>query len=96
MTKNITLAGSNPEITSSHYLLQLEGKLRAIIELKPTSESDNWLLFVHMSYDGDTAGTTSFNLYGYSRDEAETLAANLKDNAFLMKEIDDYLWGESD
>ncbi|MDP2608286.1 MULTISPECIES: hypothetical protein [unclassified Oceanobacter] len=95
MTKDIPVNAEALD-SSSHYLLQLEGKLRAAVELRPTRLTDNWLLLVHLFYDGDTAGTTSFNLHGYSREEAEALAANLQDNAYLMKEIDEYLWGESD
>lgn len=51
---------------------------------------------VHLFYKGESAGMTSFTLNGYSADEAEHVAKNISSHASLMKEIDDYLWGESD
>ncbi|MBM97011.1 MAG: hypothetical protein CMI09_14330 [Oceanospirillaceae bacterium] len=81
---------------SQHYITLLEGRLQAAIELRPTHSMDDWLLIIQLVYDGDPAGSTSFTLHGYTREEAEAVAANVSDNAFLMKEIDEYLWGESD
>ena len=81
---------------SSHYITLLEGRLKAAVELRPAAGADNWLLQVHLMYDGSPAGSVSFNLHDYRRDEAEAVAANIGDNPFLMREIDEFLWGESD
>ena len=81
---------------ASFYLKQLEGDLKAAIELHPTAEDDLWLLVIPLSYDGDPAGTKSFNLHGYAREEAEAVARDIQANPFVMKEIDEFLWGESD
>ncbi|MEM0912618.1 MAG: hypothetical protein AAGJ37_16715 [Pseudomonadota bacterium] len=51
---------------------------------------------IHLFYKGESAGMTSFTLNGYTEDEAEQVAKNISSHATLMKEIDDYLWGESD
>ena len=51
---------------------------------------------VKLFYDGEAAGTTSFTLQGYNQEEVENIAKNFKENAYLMKEIDEFLWGESD
>tara|TARA_R110001583_G_scaffold79375_2_gene214445 strand:- start:5439 stop:5705 length:267 start_codon:yes stop_codon:yes gene_type:complete len=78
------------------YIQQLEGDLRAVVEMRTTAYSDIWLLLIQLSYKNDLAGTTSFNLHGYSRKEAEEIAKNIQSNPYVMKEIDEYLWGESD
>lgn len=76
-------------------ICQLEGKLKAAVTLRNTAPEE-WVLHLQMLYDGDAAGQLSFQLHGYTRPEAETIARTLKDNAFIMREIDEYLWGESD
>ncbi|SMF28483.1 hypothetical protein SAMN02745866_01833 [Alteromonadaceae bacterium Bs31] len=51
---------------------------------------------VQLYYQNEPAGVTTFNLHGYTRSEAEDVARNVHKNAYLMKEIDEYLWGESE
>lgn len=75
----------------------LESRLKAIISLRPKqNEKDCWRMNVQLYYDGEPAGGTRFTLRGYSQQEAEQIARNVKSNSFLMREIDEYLWGESD
>lgn len=76
-------------------ITHLEGHLKAAVELAPVA-TENWLLTITLMYDGAQAGKTSFNLNGYSRTEAEAIARTIKTNPFIMKEIDEFLWGESD
>lgn len=82
-----------------NLITQLEGGLKATIELAPAldaPENIDWHMHVHLYYDGDPVGDTSFNLNGYSQAEAVHLAKSIRHNAYIMKEIDDFLWGESD
>ena len=75
----------------------LENNLKAFVTLQPTeNEIDSWNLIVQLFYDGEPTGGARFTLHGYNRAEAEHVARNIKDNAYLMREIDEYLWGESD
>lgn len=84
-------------MSAFNYIAPLDGGLLACISLHAQSGlTDTWLMRVNLLYDGEPAGTKEFNLQGYSLDEAENLARNLRQNAFLMQEIDEYLWGESD
>lgn len=76
-------------------ITHLEGRLRAAINLSQR-EREGWLLTIRLLYDGQPAGTLSFNLDGYSAEEAETLARNIPRSQALMREIDEHLWGESD
>lgn len=80
-----------------NLLTPLERKLSAFLRLLPDpNQPHSWLLDVQLFYESRPAGRTRFNLHGYSQSEAEEIARNLKDNAYLMREIDEYLWGESD
>ncbi|WP_221797295.1 hypothetical protein [Oceanobacter mangrovi] len=87
---------SQPAADSLHYITLLEGRLQAAVELRPTPLDEQWLLLVKLVYDGDPAGTASFTLHGHTREEAEHVARHIADNDYLMKEIDEFLWGESD
>lgn len=80
---------------SLDLIAQLEGKLKAAINVQREAE-DCWKISLRLVYDGHPAGTVSFNLNGYNAQEAREIAQNIPDNAYIMREIDEYLWGESD
>ena len=79
-----------------NLITQLEGNLKAFIQLSPQPQNKLWLLDINLFYEGEPAGCTSFNLQGYDQHEAEHIARNIRKNEFMMKEIDEFLWGESD
>ena len=90
-------------MSAFNLISHLEGKLKAYISLanidvdaSAEADSESWLMKVNLFYENEPAGSTSFTLQGYSHDEAVEVARNLKSNQFLMKEIDELLWGESD
>lgn len=75
----------------------LEGDLKAFVSLSKVNNDENdWLLKIRLFFEEEPVGFTSFNLNGYSQEEAERIARNIKKNEFMMKEIDEFLWGESD
>ncbi len=80
---------------SMDFITALEGRLMAAVNLMPKG-ANSWLLSLRLVYDGTPAGTLSFDLNGYSAAEAGELARNIRSQPFLMREIDEYLWGESD
>ncbi len=83
-----------PEFT---MITLLEGKLKAAVSLDAYEhDRSQWLMKIKLFYDGLPAGETSFNLNGYTEQDAHELVKNLSKNDFIMKEIDEYLWGESD
>lgn len=80
-----------------NLITQLERNLKAYLRLFADPRAgDAWRLEVQLFYNGEPAGTTSFNLHGYSQEEAEEIARNIRRNDYLMHEIDQFLWGESD
>lgn len=80
----------------NHYIIPLEGALKAIAELEPGHSPDSWLLSLKLLYDGEPSGQTSFNLHGYSEPEAKELVQNIYRHEYIMREIDDLLFGDSD
>ena len=84
-------------MTDFDFITPLDGGLLACVSLQEHAEQkDAWLMRIKLMYDGELAGTTEFNLQGYSQSEAEALARDLRKNDYLMREIDEFLWGESD
>ena len=79
------------------YITLLEGKLKACISLLSREKNAGyWTMKVRLTYENEPAGVTSFNLHGYSRAEAEEVARNFGSNQYLMQQVDEFLWGESD
>ncbi len=80
-----------------NFISNLEGNLRACISLESHEKNAGyWIMRVQLFYQGEPAGVTSFNLQGYNQEEATDVAMNLNKNPFLMREIDEFLWGESE
>lgn len=80
-----------------NLITQLERKLKAYLRLSADPRgADAWHLEVQLFYEDAPAGKTTFNLHGYTQEEAEAIARNIRHNEFLMHEIDQLLWGESD
>ncbi len=82
-------------MNSFDLITQLEGNLKAAVNLAQR-DGQSWTLSLKLMYDGHPAGQLSFNLHGYDATEARDLATNIATHSFLMREIDEYLWGESD
>lgn len=80
---------------SQHFICQLEGTVRAAVELSQ-DETQQWQLLIRLFHDNVPVGTTHFTLHGYSEAEAQTVARNIRTSPFIMREIDETLWGEMD
>ena len=77
-----------------NLIIPLERSLKAYLRLSPAPGEDNWLLAVQLYHEGHPVGRTSFNLHGYTQEEAEDTARNIRSNEYLMMEIDHFLWSE--
>lgn len=86
---------SNKEVLN--LIVPLGDKRKAYLRLLPDLHtSEAWRLDVRLYYQGARAGNTSFTLQGYSQDEAETIARNIRSNSYLMNGIDEFLWSAND
>ncbi len=88
------MSGAEPE-AGLDVITALEGRLKAAVSLRSRGER-RWVLALKLVYDGHPAGDLSFNLEGYDASEAQDVARNVARHPQLMREIDEYLWGESD
>lgn len=80
-----------------NLITQLETKLKALITLYAINRDEGiWLMEVELLYENHPAGRLSFNLNGYSQEEAEATARDFRNNQELMQEVDLMLWGEMD
>ncbi len=90
-------AGTSTGLLPFTRITRLEDKLKAVTILKSESQEDsNWELVVKLFYEQQPVGVISFTLRGYCLEEAEYMAGHIKDHPHLMREIDEFLWGESD
>lgn len=88
---------STSEQNTVNIITPIEQNLKALTTLIGSeSTDDEWKMQISLFYKNTPAGMLSFTLNGYTLEEAEELVHNLRNNEFLMKEIDDFLWGESD
>ncbi|WP_114418285.1 hypothetical protein [Marinospirillum perlucidum] len=79
-----------------HLITPLEGDLSAVIELLPRETETHWLLDVKILHSGEPVADISFNLDGHTQEEALELAHNLPKHGYIMREIDDLLFGDSE
>lgn len=91
-----------------YFITLLEGRLQAAVrlqrleelttptDLSPSEQPADWQLAIRLVYDGIAVGTTAFTLHQHNADEARDVARNIGSNPYLMREIDEFLWGESD
>jgi len=84
-------------VEAFNLIVPLERKLKAHLRLLPDPlRADTWHLEARLFYEAHPAGRTSFTLNGYTREEAEEVARNIRGNEYMMQEIDQYLWSEND
>lgn len=79
------------------FICPLESGLKLIAHLRALDESGRcWVLDGEIFDTSVKVGSVSFTLSDYSLSEAETIARNIAKNPFMMRVIDEELWGEMD
>lgn len=73
------------------FINKIDRHLRVIVEVKQRQVVGQHALSLIIYFQQENMGSLEFTLHGYSNEDIHALACNIKDNAFLMKEIDDYL-----
>lgn len=87
-------------LASTSYLNKIDDKLTVIAEFRVQNKSDQCngetlvLLKLNVYYEGLKMTVLSFNLMNYSYEDMVFIAKNIKGNAFLLKEVEDYLSGD--
>jgi hypothetical protein len=76
------------------FINRIDHQLRIMSVLNTGSVVGEYRLQLTLFYHNDNMGKLEFTLSGYSEPDVIKVAQNIKDEAFLMKEIDDFLCGE--
>ena len=51
-------------------------------------------LVLEIFYDNHQSGNISFDLHNYEYDDIVNIAQNIRDNDFILQEVDNYLSGD--
>lgn len=80
---------------SATFINPIDRHLKVVAETTGDPKDERHCrLRLRLFHDNTDVGTLDFTVSGYTPDELKALAGNIRGNAFLMKEIDDYLCGE--
>jgi hypothetical protein len=88
------------ELSATHYINKIDHSLTIIAEIKfpqisTNSEGDELvLLYLNVFFHGEKITTLSFNLINYSYEEILQTVRGIKENQFILKEVDDFLSGD--
>ena len=88
LTADQAIAEDLPE--DIRHINRIDQHLRVLAEIGFSSQNPIQLK-LQLFYDTDPLGTLSFNLHEYSIEDCQELVKNIAQNAFLMRQIDEYL-----
>lgn len=87
------------DLTSTSFLNKVDDKLSIISEIRvPDAGSykgndELVLLYLNIFYEGQKLTNLSFNLINHEYEDIIRIAKNIGTNAFLLREVDEYLSG---
>jgi hypothetical protein len=85
-------------LASQHFINKIDHHLRIISSVDVLSHTANneprVILKLEIYYDNHQSGSLSFNLHNYEYDEVLAIAKNVRDNEFILHEIDNLLSGD--
>ncbi len=83
---------------SMHFINRIDDHLRIVtnVEVVPVTKGmqSRVVLLLDLIYDDEKVDTLSFNLHNYSFDEVVHEARHIKDNEYLMQQVDNFLAGD--
>lgn len=85
-------------LSSLRFMHKLDDHVRAVSSVAISnanySTSERITLLLDIFYDGDPIDKLSFDLRNYTYDDIINIASNLRQNEFILYEIDNLLAGE--
>ena len=87
------------DLVSTSFLNKVDEKLSIISEIRvpdrSTYQGDDELvlLYLNIFYEGEKLTNLSFNLINHEYEDIIRTAKNIGSNAFLLREVDEYLSG---
>ncbi len=76
------------------FINKIDSQLRVMSELHEGCIDGQYRLQLTLFYHNENIGKLEFLLTEYSKHAAMMVAKNIKDNEFIMREIDEYLCGD--
>ena len=96
-TQNFSTSEKN-QLESLKFINKIDKHLKAVSDVKILNDGQvqRVVLKLDLFYDNDAITPMTFNLHNYSFDEIVDVARNIKDNEFILTEIDMMLatWGD--
>lgn len=88
------------DLSAIRYINRIDDKVTIIAEVEACDNprvptDDEWVtLFLQVFYEGQKMARLSYNLINYNYDEIIYTAKNIKENAYILREVDNYLAGD--
>ena len=86
-------------LSSLYYINNIDHHLRIISSVKVISTTMHTAplvkLMLEIFYDNHQSGNISFDLRNYEYDDIVSIAQNIRDNDFILQEVDNYLSGDA-
>ena len=87
-------------LSSLHFINQIDSHLRIVSNVKvltpPEPLPPRVVLLLELLYDNRRVDTLSFDLHNYGYEDIIHVAQNLRDNEYLMYEVDNFLAGHGE
>lgn len=85
-------------LSSLHFINAIDHSLKTVSSIKVVAATHQYpqrvLLRLELYFEDDLVDTMSFDLHNYTYDEIVELARNVRDNEFILREIDNFLAGD--
>ena len=85
-------------LSSSHFINRIDDHLKIVSSIDVVHSAEHTtprvLLQLEIYYNNDRVDTLSFDLNNYEYDDIIHLAKNIRDNEFLLHEVDNFLGGD--
>lgn len=85
-------------LSSLHFINPIDRHLRIISSIRiindDTKTSARIILELEIYYDNHHTGDLSFNLHNYEYKDIIAIAQNIRDNEYILHEVDNFLSGD--
>lgn len=85
-------------LSSFHFINRIEEHLKIVSSIRIINIAEQApprvLLQLEIYYNNDKVDTMDFDLHDYEYEEIIHLAKNIRDNEFILQEVDNFLGGD--
>lgn len=85
-------------LSSLHLINKIDDHLKIVSSIEIINKEEDMpprvILLLEIYYNNNKAGNLSFDLHNYEYEEIISLVKNIRDNEFLLQEVDNFLGGD--